>query len=171
MKKISQTELVAYIDELDDKLNNKRYRDILYNEVLTSNKRKTNCDKRYKVIAELIRNNYQTQVGDATVWRVLRIKNESKEMFDEIKSGDIAIKTAYNKMFDINEYRGVGDSVKLDVPNIQNIEDTLVTIKKVLEDNKDCFPNNKRLSDIDSKLFELRKTVNKIMQYNDIDNF
>lgn len=171
MKKISQTELVTYIDELDDKLNNKRYRDILYNEVLTSNKRKTNCDKRYKVIAELIRNNYQTQVGDATVWRVLRIKNESKEMFDEIKSGDIAIKTAYNKMFDINEYRRAGDSVKLDVPNIQNIEDTLVTIKKVLEDNKDCFPNNKRLSDIDSKLFELRKTVNKIMQYNDIDNF
>lgn len=171
MKKISQTELVAYIDELDDKLNNKRYRDVLYDEVLTSNKRKTNCGKRYKVIAELIKNNYKTQVGDTTVWRVLRIKNESKEMFNKIKEGNIAIKTAYNKMFDINEYRRVGDSVKLDVPNIQNIEDTLVTIKKVLEDNKDCFPNNKRLSDIDSKLYELRKTVNKIMQYNDTDTY
>lgn len=171
MKKISQIELVTYIDELDDKLNNKRYRDILYNEVLTSNKRKTNCDKRYKVIAELIRNNYQTQVGDATVWRVLRIKNESKKMFDEVKNGDIGIKTAFNELFGVNENKRVGDSAKLDIPNIQNIEDTLVAIKKVLEDNKDYFPNNKRLSDIDSKLFELRKTVNKIMQYNDIDNF
>ena len=171
MKKISQKELITYIDELDEKLNNKRYRDILYNEVLTSDKRRTDCDKRYKVIAELIRNNYQTQVGDATVWRVLRIKNESKEMFDEIKNGDIGIKTAFNKLFGVNENKRTGDRVKLDVPNIQNIEDTLVAIKKVLEENKDSFPNNKRLSDIDSKLFELRKTVNKLMQYNDIDNY
>lgn len=171
MKKISQTELVAYIDELDDKLNNKRYRDILYNNVLTSNKRKTDCDKRYKAIAELIRNNYQTQVGDATVWRVLRIKNESKKMFDKVKNGDIGIKTAFNELFGINENKRVGDGVKLNIPNIQNIEDTLVTIKKVLEENKDCFPSNKRLSDIDSKLFELRKTVNKLMQYNDTENY
>lgn len=171
MKKISQIELVTYIDELDDKLNNKRYRDVLYDEVLTSNKRKTNCDKRYKVIAELIKNNYKTQVGDTTVWRVLRIKNESKEMFNKIKEGNIAIKKAYNELFGINENKRVGNNIKLDVSNIQNIEDTLIEIKKILEENKDQFPNNKRLSDIDSKLFELRKTVNKIMQYNDIDNF
>lgn len=171
MKKISQTELVAYIDELDDKLNNKRYRDILYNEVLTSDKRKTNCDKRYKVIAELIKNNYKTQVGDTTVWRVLRIKNESREIFNKVKEGDIAIKKAYNELFGINENKRVGDNIRLDVPNIQNIEDTLIEIKKILEENKDQFPNNKRLNDIDSKLYELRKTVNKIMQYNDTDTY
>ena len=102
IQKVSQIDLVHYIDELDEKLNNKRVREILYNEYLKhngKNTRKTKADKRYVVIAALTRDNFKTQIGDTTVWRVLKVKEKSKSIFDEMKSGDVSIKEAYYKVY------------------------------------------------------------------------
>ena len=86
IQKVSQIELVKYIDELDEKLNDKKIKDILYKQYLNSNKntRKTKTDKRYKIIAALTRDNFDTQIGDTTVWRILKIKGKSKKAFEEI---------------------------------------------------------------------------------------
>lgn len=106
IQKVSQIDLVKYIDELDEKLNNKKVRDILYNEYLKStgkNTRKTKTDKRYVVIAALTRDNFRTQIGDTTVWRVLKVKKKSKKIFEEMKDGDIAIKEAYYKAYPVEQ--------------------------------------------------------------------
>ena len=102
IQKVSQIDLVKYISELDEELNNERTREILYGEYLKNtgkSTRKTKTDKRYVVIAALTRDNFRTNIGDTTVWRVLKVKEKSKEIFEEMVEGDIAIKEAYYKAY------------------------------------------------------------------------
>ena len=102
IQKVSQIDLVKYISELDEELNNERTREILYGEYLKNtgkSTRKTKTDKRYVVIAALTRDNFRTNIGDTTVWRVLKVKEKSKEIFEEMAEGDIAIKEAYYKAY------------------------------------------------------------------------
>lgn len=187
IQKVSQIELVKYIDELDEKLNDKKIKDILYKQYLISNKntRKTKTDKRYKIIAALTRDNFDTQIGDTTVWRILKIKGKSKKAFEEIKKGDRAIKETYNDLFGTKEGRV---EEKPQEPKIieksmvdQNQEsisfeteiDILNTIKKIednLTNNKEQYFDIKKLRDIDSELFNLRKLIMKTMQYHDSNN-
>lgn len=172
MRKISQVELVTYINEIDEKLNNKKYRDILYAQYLSSDQRKTKADKRYKVITGLIKNNYDAQVGETTVWRVLKIKNYSRKMFNEILSGEKGIKSAYNELFGVNEKSETKcEEAKLNVPSINNIEQNLIEIEKILKENKDLFSNKKELLKIDSQLFKLRKAVNEVILYHEKEDY
>lgn len=102
IQKVSQIDLVKYISELDEELNNERTREILYGEYLKNtgkSTRKTKTDKRYVVIAALTRDNFKTNIGDTTVWRVLKVKEKSKDIFEEMLAGDIAIKEAYYKAY------------------------------------------------------------------------
>ena len=168
MKKISQVELVSYVNEVDEKLKNKKYRDILYDKYLNCDQRKTKADKRYSVISKLIKDNYQTEISETTVWRILKIKNASNSAFKSIRTGENSIKKAYNQLFGIIE-NNTPVQATLSVPSIDNIENNLNEIKSLLQNNKDSFPNNNKLNDIDAVLYELRKTVHKLMQYNDED--
>lgn len=170
MRKISQVELVTYIDEIDEKLNDKKYHDILYAQYLKSDQRKTKADKRYKVITSLVKKNYGAEVGETTVWRVLMIKQNSRKMFNEILKGEKGIKNTYNELFDINEKKEPkGERVALNVPSVENIEETLIEIEKILKENKEQFTNKKSLLNIDSQLYKLRKTVNEIILYHEKD--
>lgn len=102
IQKVSQIDLIKYISKLDEELNNERTREILYGEYLKNtgkSTRKTKTDKRYVVIAALTRDNFRTNIGDTTVWRVLKVKEKSKGIFDEMLAGDIAIKEAYYKAY------------------------------------------------------------------------
>lgn len=106
IQKVSQIDLVKYIDELDEKLNNERVREILYGEYLKNtgkNTRKTKTDKRYVVIAALTRDNFRTKIGDTTVWRVLKVKKKSKELFEQMQAGNMSIKEAYYKAYPQND--------------------------------------------------------------------
>ena len=166
MKKISQVELVSRVDEIDEKLKSKKYRNILYDKYLDCDQRKTKADKRYSVISKLIKDDYQTEISETTVWRILKIKNASSSAFKSIRTGKCSIKKAYNDLFGVVE-KNVHVKQNLPAPSVDNIEENLREIKSLLETNKDSFPNNNKLNDIDSVLFELRKTVHKLMQYND----
>ena len=168
MKKISQVELVSYVDEVDEKLKNKKYRDILYDKYLNCDQRKTKADKRYSVISKLIKDNYQAEISETTVWRILKIKNASSSAFKSIRTGELSIKKAYNELFGIIE-NNMPVKQNLSIPSVDNIENNLREIKYLLETKKDSFPNNNKLNNIDSVLYELRKTVHKLMQYNDSD--
>lgn len=168
MKKISQIELVSYVNEVDEKLKNKKYRDILYDKYLDCDQRKTKADKRYSVISKLIKDNYQTKISETTVWRILKIKNASSSAFKSIRTGEGSIKKTYNELFGIKE-NNMPVKQNLSIPSVDNIENNLREIKDLLETKKDSFPNNNKLNDIDAVLYELRKTVHKLMQYNDND--
>lgn len=199
IQKVSQIDLVQYIDELDEKLNNKKVRDILYDEYIENsgkNTRKTKTDKRYVVIAALTRDNFKTQIGDTTVWRVLKVKKKSKKIFGEMKAGDIAIKEAYYKAYPSMSEKNNDDS--LDTPNDEIIElnpidvkigerenkkrdeglmfdfssdddilNMMEELKRELQSNKSNHLNNAKLREIDGELFALRKAIAKIMEYND----
>lgn len=166
MKKISQVELVSYVNEIDEKLKNKRYRDTLYKSFFEPAQRKTKADKKYFVISKLVEENYQAKVSPTTVWRILKIKNKSSKAFNSILTGSTSIKTTYNELFNIDEEK-TAPQINLVAPTTANIENTLIEIKNILETNKDSFSNNDKLNNIDTKLFELRKTIHKLMQYND----
>lgn len=168
MKKISQIELVSYVNEVDEKLKNKKYRDILYDKYLDCDQRKTKTDKRYSVISKLIKDNYQIKISETTVWRILKIKNASSSAFKSIHTGESSIKKTYNELFGIKE-NNMPVKQNLSIPSVDNIENNLREIKDLLETKKDSFPNNNKLNDIDAVLYELRKTVHKLMQYNDSD--
>lgn len=168
MKKISQVELVSYVDEVDEKLKNKKYRDILYDKYLNCDQRKTKTDKRHYVISKLVKDNFNAEVSDTTVWRILKIKNTSSSAFKSIRIGEGSIKKTYNELFGIKE-NNMPVKQNLSIPSVDNIENNLREIKYLLETKKDSFPNNNKLNDIDAVLYELRKTVHKLMQYNDSD--
>ena len=168
MKKISQIELVSYVNEVDEKLKNKKYRDILYDKYLDCDQRKTKADKRYSVISKLIKDNYQTEISETTVWRILKIKNTSSSAFKSIRTGESSVKKTYNELFGVVE-NNMPVKQNLPIPSVDNIENNLREIKSLLETNKDSFPNNNKLNDIDTVLYELRKTIHKLMQYNDND--
>ena len=200
IQKVSQIDLVQYIDELDEKLNNKKVRDILYDEYIENlgkNTRKTKTDKRYVVIAALTRDNFKTQIGDTTVWRVLKVKKKSKKIFDEMKAGDIAIKEAYykaypnksekksnddflstpnNKIIESNpidmkasehENKKIVDVLAFDFSSDDDILNMMDELKQELQSNKSNHLNNAKLREIDGELFTLRKMIAKIMEYND----
>lgn len=168
MKKISQVELVSYVDEVDEKLKNKKYRDILYDKYLDCDQRKTKADKRYYVISKLVKDNFNAEVSSTTIWRILKIKNASNSAFKSIRTGENSIKKTYNQLFGVTKNNTPVQAI-LSVPSIDNIENNLNEIKTLLQNNKDSFPNNNKLNDIDAVLYELRKTVHKLMQYNDED--
>ena len=186
IQKVSQIEIVEYIDDLDNQLNNEKVRNILYNEYLHKGDkkiRKTKTDKRYKVIAAIVRDNFHTQIGDTTVWRVLKIKQKSKKVFENLKSGDVAIKEAYNELFNRVEKKPIAflnteelyekqdnsnsslgyKSYKDDL----NILRELQQINKELEENGNNHINNSRLREIDNQLYSLRKIITSLMKSND----
>ncbi len=198
---MSQIELVKYIDDLDEQMKNARVKDILYDEYLkkTGKKtRKTKADKRYVVIASLVRDNFKTQIGDTTVWRVLRIKHKSKKVFEEMLAGDVAIKEAYYKVFPQKE-KGTGksdhtESLDEHNPSVQtsdtgsrdavpvdagstaafdfssddDILDALRGIQEEFKSNSSNHLSNKRLNEIDDELFKLRRAVLELMRENDM---
>lgn len=168
MKKISQVELVSYVDETDEKLKNIKYRNVLYDKYLDRDQRKTKTDKRHYVISKLVKDNFNAEVSDTTVWRILKIKNASNSAFKSIRTGESSIKKTYNELFGVIE-NNTPVQANLSAPSIDNIENNLNEIKFLLQNNKDSFPNNNKLNDIDAVLYELRKTVHKLMQYNDSD--
>ena len=181
IQKVSQIDLVKYIDELDEKLNNERVREILYGEYLKNtgkNTRKTKTDKRYVVIAALTRDNFRTKIGDTTVWRVLKVKEKSKELFEQMQEGDMSIKEAYYKAYPQKDESS-------DVTNEQtgkSANDSVIssdTISKTNESDTGCTPqandgnNNGWIPDFasDDDILGVIKKIHQELQQNGSNHF
>lgn len=189
IQKVSQVELVKYIGDLDEKMKDKRVKTILYNEALTAmnksgrgsstgsrkKQRKTVADKKYKVIAYYVRENFRTEIGDTTVWRILKIKAKSRAVFNEIERGDRSIKEAYNSLYGVEngqeaetEMKGVTEtSESVRVSNLDEIIETIGKIESAIETNRDEFSSIQKLKQLDNELFTLRKAVFKLIAYHD----
>ena len=155
IQKVSQIDLVKYISELDEELNNERTREILYGEYLKNtgkSTRKTKTDKRYVVIAALTRDNFRTNIGDTTVWRVLKVKEKSKDIFEEMLAGNIAIKEAYYKAYPPKQDESTtaassasnsstSSVIQSDVSPESIGSDTRNTQQESNEDNKGAIPD------------------------------
>ena len=98
-----QKSIVTYIDELDEKLKkDNKFKDKIYSQYLPVIKRETN--KNYDAISKMIAKELNIKgYGKTTVWRILKIKETDKKYFKKIKSGEVPIKVAYNKVFNITK--------------------------------------------------------------------
>lgn len=177
IQKISQIDLVKYISELDEELNNERTREILYGEYLKNtgkSTRKTKTDKRYVVIAALTRDNFRTNIGDTTVWRVLKVKEKSKEIFEEMAEGDIAIKEAYYKAYPPKQDRSSTATISSASNSATNSviqsdgfpesigSDTRNTQQESNEDNKGAIPDFSS----DDDILDAIKGIHRELQQN-----
>ena len=170
-------------------MKDKRVKIILYNEALTvmnksgrgsltgnrKKQRKTTADKKYKVIAYYVRENFRTEIGDTTVWRILKVKAKSRAVFNEIERGDRSIKEAYNSLYGVEngqeaetETKGVTETPEsVRVSNLDEIIEMIGKIESAIETNRDEFSSIQKLKQLDNELFTLRKAVFKLIAYHD----
>lgn len=86
------------VDEIDEKLNSKRYQDLIFDNVYK--KKYKNTSQKYRLIAKLLNDEFSLYgISEVTIWRLLKIKNKSPELYEEIRKGECKIKSAYERLF------------------------------------------------------------------------
>lgn len=158
----TQTEVISYIEEMNERLDDKNQREIFTRHYLdTENSR--NTEKRYQVISEMVNNKYgKGTISKTTVWRVLKIQQTSAVTFNEVKQGECSVKTAYAKLFPAPEK-------KIEQSNsINSLGDLCEYVKGLnayYKENEHKLENPpvKEMRALDDQLFVLRKTLNKII--------
>ena len=182
-----QKSIVTYIDELDEKLKkDNAFKDKIYRQYLPVIRRETN--KNYDAISRLIEKEFNIKgYGKTTVWRVLKIKETNKEYFEKIKSGEVPIKVAYNKVFNITkDEHPVKEVVIEKEPEIKVREGGMRTVDApyidmitYLTELKEDFLNDDFREDMDIDklckmnrlLFDTHKRVCKLMsKYGRLDD-
>lgn len=84
-----------YIEELISDLKDKERRNLL---VKTFCKGKAKVNKDCVIISECLKHS-GINYSEMTVYRILRIRKESKTLYNQIRCGEIKIKEAYNVLF------------------------------------------------------------------------
>lgn len=175
---ISQEELVKRVGEIHKKLQDPNYISLIYPEVLKSKRSSKTNNQEYKLIAEILEGDYGgTVASNITIWRILKIQQESPELYEEVAKGNISIRTAFNELNNVQE-----KIIKIDADgnkeikefNFDNLYEELQQINKSLEDYKNNTKESlsvQRLKQIDGELFKARKQIGKIIVDIDSDDF
>lgn len=175
---VEQTELVNRIEEIIDKLNSdNRFLSWTYKEILRSKKSKKTDNQIYKLISEILKKEYGGEVAsNITIWRILKIKNESSELYRKVKEGKIGIRTAYNSLkhsteSDVTNKRAYTINGNL---NFNEIYEYLKELNKVLSEyeyNYKNSPSIQKLKDIDTEIFNARKRIGKLIIESDLERY
>ena len=175
---ISQEELVKRVGVIHKKLQDPNYISLIYPEVLKSKRSSKTNNQEYKLIAEILEGDYGgTVASNITIWRILKIQQESPELYEEVAKGNISIRSAFNELNNVQE-----KLIKIDADgnkeikefNFDNLYGELQQINKSLEDYKNNTKeslNVQRLKQIDGELFKARKQIGKIIIDIDSDDF
>ena len=180
---LNQKSVLNYLDDIADKLeNDQAYREKMLKKMIPERKYKnTKKNQDYKIISRILKDEIGIQgVGETTIWRLLRIRKQSPELYEKIKDNKISIRTAYNKLFPENELGkqqttddqpSLTKRGKLDFDKLQDelkyIEEE---IDKIADDEKKQ-PSLKKLKQVDTQLFRLRKKIGGLIADNDTDKF
>ena len=171
---ISQEELVKRVREIHKKLQDPNYISLIYPEILKSKRSSKTNNQEYKLIAEILEGDYGgTVASNITIWRILKIQQESPELYEEVAKGNISIRTAYNELNKIQE-----KLIKIDVDKNNEVRkfdfdilyEELQQINKSLENYKNNTKESlsiQRLKQIDAELFKARKQLGGIIIEND----
>ena len=179
---LNQKSVLNYLDEILEKFeNDEEYRERILNEVMPDRKyRNTKKSQDYRMISRILKDDVGLQgVGETTVWRLLRIRKESPELYEKIRENRISIRAAYNELFPEEKptkKKDNGQSVlktrgKLDFDKLQGqlkyIEDELDKIA----DDENKQPSLKKLKQVDTQLYQIRKKIGNMIAENDPDKF
>ena len=174
---LNQKSVLNYLDEILEKFENDReYREKLLDKMMPDRKYKnTKKSQDYRMISRILKDDVGLQgVGETTIWRLLRIRKESPELYEKIRENKISIRAAYNELFpedkskkkEINQTplatRGKLDFDKLET-ELKYIEEELDRIAE--EESRQ--PSLKKMKKVDEQLYRLRKKVGKMIAEND----
>ncbi|MBR0420819.1 MAG: hypothetical protein IJI66_16780 [Erysipelotrichaceae bacterium] len=183
---LNQKSIINYVDEILNKFeSDPSYKEKILNQMLPERKYKnTKKSQDYKLISRILKEEMGIQgVGETTIWRLLRIKDEYPEVYEQIKENKTTITAAYNKLFEKErESKAKIKESNPDLPDLlkkrkldfdklqkelQYIEEE---IDKISDDEKKQ-PSLKKLKQVDTQLFRLRKKIGNLITENDPDKF
>lgn len=180
---LNQKSILDYLEEVLNKFeNDKKYRERVVQQMIPERRYKnTKKSQDYKVISRILKEEMGIQgVGETTIWRLLRIRKEAPDLYAKIRENKISIRTAYSKAFGEEEKKkeekpyeqqALITRGKLDFNKMQKeFEFIDAELDKVIGD-ANRQPNLKKLKQIDTELFRIRKKIGNLITENDLDKF
>lgn len=175
---VEQTELVSRIEEIVNKLkSDNRFLSWTYEEILRSKMSKETDNQIYKLISEVLKKEYGGDVAsNTTIWRILKIKNESSELYKKVREGKIGIRTAFNSLRQPVDSEGENHKTYTINGNLNfdEIYEYLKELDTELSRYEYSYKNGpfiQRLKDIDTEIFNVRKRVGKLIIESDPDRY
>ena len=162
--------------------NDKNYREKIALQMIPERRYKnTKKSQDYKVISRILKEEMGIQgVGETTVWRLLRIRKEAPDLYTKIRENKISIRAAYSKAFGEEEKHTEEKPLekqalitrgKLDFNKLQKeLELVDSELDKVIYDET-RYPSLKRLKQIDTELYKIRKKIGNMITENDPEKF
>ncbi len=181
---LNQKSVLNYVEEIMDRFEkDPGYREKILRQMLPERKYKnTKKNQDYKLISRILKEEMGIQdAGETTIWRLLKIKEKSPNLYNQIKENRISIRTAYSKLTGEEEkpakkkppsdrqsltIRGKLDFDKL-IKELDYIDGEL---DKIAGDESKQ-PSFKKMKQVDSQLFRIRKKLGLIIADNDPDKF
>lgn len=181
---LNQKSILNYVEEVLDKFEqDPGYKEKILKQMLPERKYKnTKKSQDYKLISKILKDEMGIQdASETTVWRLLQIKEQSPDLYNQIKENKISIRTAYSKLTGEEESltkkenpadkpplikRGKLDFDKL----IEELDYIDGELDKIADD--ECKqPSLKKMKQADAQLFKIRKKLGSIIADNDPDKF
>lgn len=181
---LNQKSILDYVEEVLDRFDkDPGYKERVLKKLLPERKyRNTKKSQDYKAISRILKEEMGIQgAGETTIWRLLRIKEESPELYSQIKENRISIRNAYSKLTGEEEKpakkkepaekpalikRGRLDFDRL-IDELEYIDSEL---DKIADDERKQ-PGLRKMKEADARLFKLRKKLGRIIAENDQEKF
>ena len=181
---LNQKSILNYMEEILDRFEkDPGYKEKILNQMLPERKYKnTKKSQDYRAVSRILKDEMGIkEAGETTIWRLLRIKEKSPELYNQIKDNKISIRNAYSKLTGEKEKpvkkkerpetetltsRGKLDFDKL----IEELEYIDSELEKISADES-RQPSLKKMKQADSLLYRVRKRLGAIIVDNDSDKF
>ena len=180
---LNQKSVLDYLEQVLNKFeNDKNYREKIALQMIPERRYKnTKKSQDYKVISRILKEEMGIQgVGETTVWRLLRIRKEAPDLYTKIRENKISIRAAYSKAFGEEEKHTKEKPLekqalitrgKLDFNKLQKELELIDTELDKVTDNETSQPSLKKLKQIDTELFKIRKKIGSLIADFDHDDF
>lgn len=183
---LNQKSIINYIDDILNKFeSDPEYKEKILNRMLPERKyRNTKKSQDYKLISRILKEEMGIQgVGETTVWRLLRIKEKYPEVYEQIKENKTTITAAYNKVFEKEKTNkpkpeekplNQANLIKRRRLDFDKLQEELKYIEEEIDkiaDDEKKHPSLKKLKQVDTQLFRLRKKIGGLIADNDTDKF
>ena len=181
---LNQKSVLNYVEEILDKFEtDPEYKERVLAQMLPERKYKnTKKSQDYKAVSRILKDEMGIQeVGETTIWRLLKIKEQSPELYNQIKENKISIRTAYSKLTGEDEKpakkkeqsdeQSLISRGKLDFDKLINELEYIDSELEKISADESKQPSLKKMKQADSLLFRVRKRLGAIIADNDPDKF
>lgn len=181
---LNQKSILNYVEEILDKFEkDPGYKEKILKQMLPERKYKnTKKSQDYKLISKILKEEMGIQdAGETTIWRLLKIREGSPELYNQIKENKMSIRTAFSKLTGeedkpvkkekLSDKRSLETRGKLDFDKLIDELDYIDSELEKIADDESKQPSLKKMKQVDSQLFKIRKKLGSIIADNDPDKF